>query len=78
MSVPEHNADLFFSDLDTIPEFKDMPVKQALEDGKSFIKLTIKVKKKIVADGLDDNAYDVTDVGGSRIITWTVDWNETS
>ena len=63
MSVPEHNADLFFSDLDTIPEFKDMPVKQALEDGKSFIKLTIKVKKKIVADGLDDNAYDVTDVG---------------
>lgn len=33
------------------------------DDGKSFYKLTIKVREKIVADGLDDNAFDVTNVG---------------
>lgn len=41
-----------------------MPFKIAVEDdGKSFIKLVVKVRKKIVADGLDDNAFDVTNVG---------------
>jgi len=33
------------------------------DDGKSFLKLAIKVKKKIVADGLADDAFDVTNVG---------------
>jgi predicted sulfurtransferase len=33
------------------------------DDGKSFLKLIIKVKKKIVADGLADDAFDVTNVG---------------
>jgi UPF0176 protein len=41
-----------------------VPWKIAVEDdGKSFLKLTIKVKKKIVADGLADDAFDVTNVG---------------
>jgi len=39
-------------------------VKYAIEDnGKSFYKLSIKVKAKLVADGLDDDAFDVTNVG---------------
>ncbi len=33
------------------------------DDGKSFYKLTIKVHPKLVADGLSDDAFDVTNVG---------------
>jgi UPF0176 protein len=33
------------------------------DDGKSFYKLIIKVRDKIVADGLDDKEFDVTDCG---------------
>ena len=41
-----------------------MPFKIAVEDdGKSFIKLQIKVRKQIVADGLSEDQYDVTNVG---------------
>ena len=41
-----------------------MPIKYAVEDdGKSFYKLIIKKRERILADGLDDNAYDVTNVG---------------
>jgi len=64
MSVPEHNLDEFLKVLDSHIELKDMPMKYAVEDdGKSFYKLTIKVREKIVADGLEDYAYDVTNVG---------------
>lgn len=64
MSVPEENWDAFVANLDEDPRLKDMPLKIAVEDdGKSFYKLTIKVRKKIVADGLDDDTFDVTNVG---------------
>ena len=33
------------------------------DDGKSFFKLTIKVREKIVADGLNDETFDTTDRG---------------
>lgn len=33
------------------------------DDGKSFFKLTIKVRKKIVADGLDDSTFDPSNMG---------------
>jgi predicted sulfurtransferase len=50
--------------LDARAAFRDVPWKIAVEDdGKSFLKLAIKVKKKIVADGLADDAFDVTNVG---------------
>jgi UPF0176 protein len=64
MSVPEQVWEEFKTKLDANPLFKDMPMKIAVEDdGKSFYKLAIKVKKKIVADGLDDATFDVTNVG---------------
>ncbi len=64
MSVPEHNYDTFLEKLNQHPELKDIPIKVAVEDdGKSFYKLIIKVRPKIVNDGLDDHAYDVTNVG---------------
>lgn len=63
ISVPESNFEQFETQLDALEAFKDMPLKIAVEDGSSFIKLIIKVKKQIVADGLTENEYDVTNVG---------------
>lgn len=47
------------------PELAGIPYKIAVEEGEapSFFKLAIKVKDKIVADGLDDESFDVTDTG---------------
>lgn len=64
MSVPEANFDAFLVTLLKYPIFEQIPIKYAIEDnGKSFYKLTIKVRPKLVADGLDDDAFDVTNVG---------------
>lgn len=64
MSVPEHHFDAFLKTLEKFEILKGIPIKYAIEDdGKSFYKLTIKVRPKLVADGLDDGAYDVTNVG---------------
>ncbi len=64
MSVPEHNLDQFLKELYNIPDLNEVPIKYAIEDdGKSFYKLTIKVRPKIVADGLEHNAYDLSKVG---------------
>ena len=64
MSVPEENLPAFLASLEKHPIFENIPVKYAIEDnGKSFYKLSIKVKAKLVADGLRDDAFDVTNVG---------------
>jgi len=64
MSVPENNLEAFIKSLDKHPIFENIPIKYAIEDnGKSFYKLSIKVREKLVADGLDDDAFDVTNVG---------------
>jgi UPF0176 protein len=48
-----------------LPELAGVPYKVAVEekDTASFYKLTIKVRDKIVADGLDDSSFDVTNTG---------------
>lgn len=64
MSVPEHHFETFLETLEKYDILRDIPIKYAIEDdGKSFYKLTIKVRPKLVADGLDDGSYDVTNVG---------------
>jgi len=64
MSVPEHNFNAFLESMHKYPIFDQIPIKFAIEDdGRSFYKLTIKVRLKLVADGLNDNAFDVTNVG---------------
>jgi len=64
LSVPEFNFRNLRDYLDRTDEFKNVPFKIALEDSdKSFLKLHIKIKQKIVADGLADDAFDVTNVG---------------
>lgn len=64
ISVPEHNWAVFKNYLEEQPLLKNMPLKIAVEDnGKSFYKLIVRIKSKIVADGLNDNAFDITNVG---------------
>ena len=64
MSVPENHWNQFLDFLYDNPYLKNVPLKIAVEDdGKSFYKLALKVRSKIVADGLDDGSFDVTNVG---------------
>jgi UPF0176 protein len=64
MSVPEHHFEDFKTKLYQTLGLEGIPLKIAVEDnGKSFYKLDVKVRVKIVADGLEDNAFDVTNVG---------------
>ncbi len=64
ISVPEKYFNLFKEKLYSVPFLKGIRLNIAIEDdGKSFYKLKIKVRKKIVADGLDDNTFDVTKRG---------------
>lgn len=64
MSIPEDNFGAFMKSLEQHPVFENIPIKYAIEDnGKSFYKLTIKTRPKLVADGLDDETFDVTNVG---------------
>ena len=64
LSVPEEHFETFRKDIDNDKYLKNVPFKIAVEDdGKSFYKLLLKVRKKIVADGLNDDAFDVTNVG---------------
>ena len=64
LSVPTHKFEAFREAIDARPEFADVPFKIAVEDdGKSFLKLTLKVRHKLVADGLHDDVFDVSNVG---------------
>ncbi len=64
VSIPEHHFHAFKEILENSLYFKNTPLKIAVEDdGKSFYKLILKVKNKIVADGLEDATFDVTNIG---------------
>ncbi|MBT8185009.1 MAG: rhodanese-related sulfurtransferase [Eudoraea sp.] len=64
LSVPAENFEAFKKHLDSISFLKDVRLNIALEqDNKSFLKLKVKVRRKIVADGLNDASFDVTDKG---------------
>lgn len=64
ISVPENHFDGFKSYLFSVPFLNQVRLNVAVDDnGKSFFKLKILVRKKIVADGLNDETFDVTDGG---------------
>ncbi|KXK37662.1 MAG: rhodanese-related sulfurtransferase [Saprospiraceae bacterium] len=64
ISVPNYNLEALRKALNTITFLEDIRLNYAIEDdGKSFFKLIIKVRDKIVADGLDDSTFDVTNKG---------------
>ncbi|MEM7380638.1 MAG: rhodanese-related sulfurtransferase, partial [Bacteroidota bacterium] len=64
LSVPAENFNAFKSFLDSITFLENVRLNVAVEqDNMSFLKLKVKVRKKIVADGLNDDSFDVTDKG---------------
>lgn len=64
ISIPEHYFEEFKKFLQGTASLSGVPLKIAVEDdGKSFYKLIVRIKHKIVADGLNDDTFDVTNVG---------------
>jgi UPF0176 protein len=65
MNVPIYNWEKFEALIASIQEFAGVPFKIAVEekDTPSFIKLCVKVREKIVADGLDDCTFDPANTG---------------
>ena len=64
LSVPADHFLTFKEKLDEIAFLKDLRLNVAIEhENKSFLKLKVKVRDKIVADGLNDDRFDVTDIG---------------
>lgn len=64
MSIPEENLETFRATLEVYDFMKGIRLNEAVEhDDHSFLKLTIKVRDKIVADGLNDETFDVTNIG---------------
>ncbi|MFL2983181.1 MAG: rhodanese-related sulfurtransferase [Candidatus Neomarinimicrobiota bacterium] len=61
--VPEHKWSDFNDQLNSMHELKGMQVKRALDEGPSFYKLTIKVRKELVAYGIPRDLYDMKRVG---------------
>ncbi len=64
LSVPAPKFDAFKKHLDSVAFLRGIRLNIAVEqDNKSFLKLTVKVRDKIVADGLEDDSFDVTNKG---------------
>ena len=64
LSLPADRFKEFKTHLDTIDFLKDIRLNIAVEqDNMSFLKLKVKVRNKIVADGLNDDTFDVTNKG---------------
>lgn len=64
LSVQAENFKTFKVHLDSISFLENVRLNIAIEQNMySFLKLKVKVRNKIVADGLDDDTFDVTDIG---------------
>lgn len=64
MSVPAENFEAFRETLEVYEFMRGIRLNVAVEhDDHSFLKLTVKVRDKIVADGLNDETFDVTNIG---------------
>ena len=66
IAVPKRNLDAFRSKLDEIDFLRGIRLNIAVDDAEtefSFYKLKIKVRNKILADGLSDYTFDVTNKG---------------
>ena len=64
LSVPAVHFEAFKNHLDSIAFLENVRLNIAIEqDNFSFLKLKVKVRHKIVADGLNDASFDVTNIG---------------
>lgn len=64
LSIPADNFNKFKTHLDSVTFLENVRLNIALEqDNFSFLKLKVKIRDKIVADGLNDETFDVTNKG---------------
>lgn len=64
MSIPEMHWEKFVKHLYSYAYFNNVPFKHAVDgNGKSFYKLILKVREKVVADGITDPDFDPADTG---------------
>jgi len=63
INVPEGEWNKFINELNKIEDLKDVKLKKALQDGKSFYKLTVKVKKELVAYNVSKDSYNMQKTG---------------
>ena len=63
ISVPDKNWGLFLKLISSIKSFDDVDIKTAINDGISFYKLIVKVKKEIVAYNIPKNKFNMDVVG---------------
>jgi UPF0176 protein len=64
VSIPETKLEAFKDALNEIDFLQNLRLNIAIEDdGKSFFALTIKVREKVVADGLDDPTFNPSNTG---------------
>lgn len=64
LSVPSKNVDAFKNYIDSFAALKNLRLNIAIDDdGKSFWVLKIKVREKIVADGIDDPGFSMQNKG---------------
>ena len=63
ISVPVPNWNEFIKILEKFKDLKNISLNKALQDGKSFYKLIIKVKKELVAYNVPKNSYNMQKTG---------------
>lgn len=63
ISVPTEQLDAFCEHLYSVTFLEGIRLNYTVDEGKSFFKLIVKVRPKIVADGLADGTFDATDCG---------------
>ena len=64
LSMPSQNLNEFKTKLDSIDFLKEIRLNVAVEqDDFSFLKLKVKIRNKIVADGLSENNFDLSNNG---------------
>ena len=63
ISIPTERFEAFKDHIDSLGWLSNLRLNVAVEQGKSFFKLIVRVREKIVADGLADGTFDVTECG---------------
>ena len=73
ISVPTENFEQFVKDLFSIDFLNGIRLNTAVDEGKSFYALKVKLRNKIVADGIEDPNFDPSNTG--KYLT-ADEWNQ--
>lgn len=73
ISVPTENFEQFVKDLFSIDFLNGIRLNTAVDEGKSFYALKVKLRNKIVADGIEDPDFDPSNTG--KYLT-AAEWNQ--